>query len=462
MANILRITDGTSILCDLNAFPCTLERPAFETCADGQSQASSCDLRVIGTVAQIQAWRRKLDQALLKADHWRDNRRGTRVFLEAQLDGTSAAFRTELVRGAHNLDPDRLKTYWRNSQTRVWFTFGFEHGPWQASGAAARTEINLAGAKGGVTIYDHDDAGHNDYVDVDGDEISGDLPALVELKLTNTYNDADQSHTFYVGVAREADLANFLHVLEGESAVGGTDVTLTPTANANCSGGNYAAISWTQVLGTEYELARWTYTGAQLKACKFGYFRFLARFKAQIHTDLYVRLSIRFAGSEIATGGRVLLSANVALQDVVGDVDVLQLPPWRTDPDGTPYPLTISLIGEGLTAAAYAIDLDCVFCLPTDSWRRLVPAGAGLPYTGAGTAYIVDNGILEIQPYENGLATTGDYAGYTGYGAQIRLWPGVDQRIYILCDSGAAGASMEIERTTLVQAWICERRKTPL
>lgn len=465
MSSELRIVDETgTVLADLDT--ATEGAGAFAPRAgsadSGTPVTDSIDLVLAGgTAALIRAVIEDVEQALALAARRAQNPASRRVFLEWQIADGADVWRTQIVPDAQGecgrmiYDKRQLSENWPGKVIEA--QLSFVHMPyWEKTTETECATSNGGGgpSTGGRVIYNHDDAGtgHDDWLSIAGAQVAGDQPTPARVEITNTYASADKTHTLYIGHNVASDPANAPHAFEGESAT--SEGTLTPTADAGCSGGQYGSVAWTQVGTNEYKLFDWELTTAMLDALRAGYFRLLGRWFSQPYSDFYVRPKVLFGTSEIWAGEQLLLAQSVTLQELAARP--LQLPPWPRTP-GSAYPLHLALYCQRLAAAASTVGLDFAALMPTDSWLRLVPRGSGLPQN----ARIVHDGILGLT-YEDGLATAGQYEGYTPYpyGAAVMLWPGEVQRLYVLVSNSANGS--EIARTSSVRVYYRERRRVPV
>ena len=181
---------------------------------------------------------------------------------------------------------------------------------------------------------------HDNWVTIEGADISGDMPGRTRLEVTNSY--AQRLYTLWIG-HNWTDPTNFSHILEGESSSLGTQ-----QASAGCSNGYYMQKSLAS--GGEIDLYKWTLSAAYLNACKGGYFKILARWYGSPRTDVKYRLKLEFAVTHIWQTGQITLDTTRALQ--IRDMFTLRLPPWLP---GLPALASLDLImtGEQNTGSTY-------------------------------------------------------------------------------------------------------------
>jgi len=273
---------------------------------------------------------------------------------------------------------------------------------------------------GGLTVYNHGDAGHANHAHIAGAGLAGDLPAACRVEIENPLAGQVFTH-LYLALDAHPGAETFAPTLEGEQctlAAGGA----APTLDAACSGGAWQRASWsgageTVVLG-------WELSGAQSAHCAGRVLRPLARFAAPPGPgSLWLRWLLS-AGAALEYSPRALLTGGQALQ---------ALPPLYL-PAGQSGALQLYLLAQPTTDGSYQLDVDFVQLLPTDGWRQYCPA----PDLGLGHQQtLVDDGAQE-RLYARSAA--GNLAGYTALGPGVRLKPGVDQRLYWLC-AGSGGSA---------------------
>jgi hypothetical protein len=283
-------------------------------------------------------------------------------------------------------------------------------------------------------------------VAIAGSAVEGVIPAPVRLELTNTYNVSERAYDFLLGHNVFANPGTLVHILEGEDTAyvaGGA----AATADANSSGGYYQTATWAG--DSETLLYRFVLSASLLAACAGNYFRLLTRFATAPGTGIKVKPKIKFpSGSALTVVGEAqeVTLASVRLQDL----GVLQIPPWLTG-ETSLYPVDLCLYGR--KTGGGSVDLDFIQLTTLDGYRVLTPRGYGAPYL----VRVADDGIAGSLWTDN-WATSGKTGHYIGSGQAIHLWPGRDQRLYLLVTDSAGDA--EIARTTSVRVYYRPRRLT--
>lgn len=377
----------------------------------------------------------------LLLDYARKNTSGPQgAWLEFAMDENQEVWRARLYDGAMNFN-GKLLHQWR--EKKVVISLVIERSPdWLGPEAQlALTNANGTDNTSGLVIWNHDDSGsgHDNFVSINGDDVEGDLPAPCRIEITNTYNSATHAYTYYIGHNWQSDPLNLATVLEGENA----DHPTTGNSNSSAmSGGAYKTLA---LPATDGYMARWDLAAATLAKCKGNYFRLMAVFGSSPPGGTWLRAKLSFpAGTPLTVvyeSPAVLLSDSAILQEI----GVIQLPPWLPGETGL---ADISLALYGYNAAEGNLLLDYIQLFALDGYRKLVPAGYGLPYTTT----LVDDQISGSLYQMSGTAKAGYYIG-TG---EIRLQPGQDQRLHILCTSATQAAP--IERTATVKVYYRPRR----
>jgi hypothetical protein len=467
---ILRLTDGTTTLnledgsdglylaegyVPLTPNVSTIEAVS-EALVDGgevtqvtrRNVTESVVLTVTGAdAAAIQSTLHSLAALLIGAEEYQRSRGGARCWVEyAPNDSAENVYRSEILRGSvQPAERTAAAMYLAEAieVTVAWRRRFFWEG--------ARTALPLTNGNGtdvtaGLTVYNHDDGGtgHDNYVAIDGADVAGVLPTPLELAIENTYNVSARTYNAMVGLNAFSNPGSLSHILEAEDAdyvVGGA----AAVADGDNSGGYYQPVSWSPSIATN--ALRWALSTARLNACAGRWFRLWARFHSQPGSGLYLTPKITYpSGSPltvVSEGQEVLLSSTGYLQDL----GTLQLPPWLPGETGFAA-VDLSLYAREDGGGSF--NLDYVQLTPLDGYRVLVPRGYGAAYG----ATLVDDGIDGSLYLTFGSTKAGFYIGQ---GRPIHVWPGRDQRLYVLFTS-TSGA--EIARTHQVQAWYRPRRLT--
>ena len=342
---------------------------------------------------------------------------------------------------------NRLTARWKYNQVRVKVLVERE-ATWEGAEAQiALTNPNGANNTAGLTIYNCNDLigsapnKRANYFDVAATSVTGDLPALARLELTNTYNNAARSGTIYLAHNVNSAPASLPHIIEGEAATLGT---VRSYAAANSSGYAISA-SWSGA--ADSRLFSWALSTALLNGFRGNPARVLCRFSTAPMEDTFVTLKATASLTAIYESAPMLLSANI-LQELA----TLQLPPYMVR-SGDLYPLALELWARHNSSGTKTMYVDFLQFSPVDSWRRYYPFGYNLGYQ----ARLVDDGIGD-EIYTDGWTPAGALGNYIGFGDPIRLIPGKAQRFYLLWRNDSGGS--EITRTLTAKLYYRPRRLT--
>lgn len=463
---ILRLTDGTTTV-NLTGGPIYRTKyspmpPALsvveynpESLADGGQAAAVTRRNVeepcVITVADASSdaaratWN-GIESLFLKAIEYANRKGGAPVYVEYAQETGDDVYRSELLYGSGVPAPETLTSLRCGSSLEATLTWKRRY-YWEGPEAEVPLANQHGTGTGGIGIYNHADAAHDNFVDVDDGDVVGVLPAPVRLEMTNSYNVAARLNEVVIGHNVYSDPDTMDHILEAEDAI-------TPagagTADANCSNGEYKATETATT--TAAVIMAWTLDATLLGHCKSRHFRLLMRLRTPSTGTWYVQPKVTFpAGSPltvVAEGKEVTLDNNYYLQDL----GVVQLPPWLMGMNAELYPVDLSLYGRK-SAGTGALDVDYVHLTALDSYRRLTPRGYGASYP----VRVVDDGI-------GGWLWTDGWSGnqrtghYIGLGLPVQLIPGRDQRLYFLMTSNSGNA--EVARTMTVRAYYRPRRLT--
>jgi len=233
VAHAFSLTDGTTTISlttsgimlenyGMAAPQSELDQPAPVSVTD------TVDIYISGaTGAAVQTAARALDALLAQAIRRRAERTGPRVYVQAQLDSDTGVWRSELLNGRMELQEDALAV-WANKLARG--TLYLERVPyWEGP----ETGIPLANGNGtwdgssatGLAVYNCNDASgtapnkRNNYVQIAANAVGGNLPAPVQLELTNNTGSSVTYYEIFCANNAFSAPSSFGHVLQAESAV---------------------------------------------------------------------------------------------------------------------------------------------------------------------------------------------------------------------------------------------------
>lgn len=392
-------------------------------------------LLTAATASLLQAEVRKITDAFLRAERRQKYRTGLRYFVQFQPDGGDQTWRSEILNGRVDVGPEAVDWQWTALKIEVVVTWTRRY-YWEGVGVPVPlsngngTDITL-----GLAIYNHNDSdtGHDNFVDIDGTDIEGGLPAPIDLQIKRTDSYSFRADRWFIGSNIYSVPASLGVIIEGETSTGlGSSI-----ASGAASGGNYEQMTWSSTSETIIAIFPLS-TGAILNLADGNYFRILMKFFTKPVADLSIRWEIRFQVTPMWTGPFFKLETNRELQDG----GVIQLPPTLA---GESSVASMDLYLWGLRVAnPTTLDLDFIQITPLDGWRELDSKGYGVVTGG-----VVQDDGLRGKVWSASSPSGAKVPNYIGKGDPIVVWPGQDQRIYILHDG--QGGNAEIDRQAEVQ-----------
>jgi hypothetical protein len=444
MAVGLRFTDGTTtvILSDGTTGILTGYQSG-NAGADTEQVTDKADVLLLGDLAGVRVTIQALNGLFRQAKSYQERRLGAHVFIERDL-GDGSWWRSEVVEALPLVVDQTLDVGLAAGKMQFEVVFTRKNFWEGAQIAIPLSNGNGVNVTSGLLIYAIDDgqAGKDNWFDISGADISGELPTPVRLELTNTYdNTLNRTKGVYVGQQWRGNPAQTL-VLEGENAdYGVTVLPEVPDYNAY-SNGQYGQLN---VPVAEGYGCYWNLDSVFLANCAGIDLRAFASFTF-VPDGTWARLKLLLAGlTTIWETPWVLLNNSPAYWKELG---ILRLPPYLWD-SGTLGMLRLALTFKRPGQAATTINLDYLQLLPLDSWRMINHVGYDLDYQET----LVDD---QIEEKTYAIWVGGDINGYqVTYGGKILLEPGIDQRVHIV----ASGAYLP-RRTSTVKLFYRPRKLT--
>lgn len=441
MALVLDIVYGSTTI-NLNDNGCTV---CWETYAPkvgkGETVTESVELILVGDdiVAIIAA----IETAFTVARRTQAEGIGERVYAYILPHGYTNDRRSEIIDGKVDLDNKALSWIERHQHARAkiaWTRTNYWEDADELQLALENSSV-VTPTTNPLVIYNHADAGagHDFSAAIPADEMEGDLPTPAVIEIANSTNNASLVDDIYVG--HLAPRANY-----NPPAVTALVFEGSGSADANCSGGEYANLPWTD--DAENQLETWSIDVHQYRAHTF---KILARFRAGFaYTDLWLQVRL-LSGSELLSETRWnLMTASEVLQ-TIGN---LKIPPYLHRGYVDTGQLTLALY-EKRAAGAGEINLDYLAGLPLDSWRHY-RAISGLAY-GETLVDRPDDTAL-ITEYVDGGSTVNKVTHLVEEGEPVMLQPGVENVLYFL--HNLTGGTAPIVRTSTIQVSYRPRRQT--
>lgn len=351
-------------------------------------------------------------------------------------DTTLTEWQTRVTGGAVQHNPD-LNKRWKDLKAQVQVIL--ERDPYWESKTETTLALTNRGTTGGSSadIVNHQDAGATDdlYIEIPADQVTGVIstPAIIEYK--NTVNDAVLVDNLIVG---HFAASGTISPPAAASLIMEGDVT----ADANCSGGKYKALTWADAL--ENQLLSWTKASGDFQQRNY---KMIARLRDVVaYTDLWLKVKL-LSGSTVLTETRwTLVTAGKSLVSI----GTLQIPPFRFGSILDLGNLTVAIY-EKQAAGSGTINLDYLAAIPLDGWRKY-SAITGLAYNET----ILDDPVDEILVTK--YSTNYKVTHKIEEGDPIMLQPGVKNVLYFLHDTTTGTAP--IARTANVVVKCHPRRLT--
>jgi hypothetical protein len=442
---VIAITDGTTTITLTSSYSIRAYAPRAADPAES-TVTETIEILARGNAYNNLTNLRTLNALLYQAEQAQKNRDLARVYLTIKAGSSETTYRSEIVRARGEWGEDTLSLV-RWTKGAQWAALFIERRNWWEGPEAQipLTNGSSTGNTGGITVYNHDDAGtgHDNFVSIAAAAVTGDLPAPTRLEMTNTYNAASRTYDLWIGHGYQIDTATFNHILEAEDG-GAGDVN-----NAGASGGKYLAVTLSNTLETT--IRSWTITGAQLNAAKGRFFKAIARFADSTGlASVRYRLKVVWNVSTLWESAQAYPDTNRAI--IIRDLTTFRLPPWL-EGLGSQDSVDLVLTGQVVTAPV-TINLDFLQLTPVDGWRYIIPKGYGAPYN----TRIVDDGI-DGRIYVDDGAGASKAGIFIGYGSPIMLQPNKLQRLYFLQHSSSIDTA-QIDRTLSIKLFYRPRRLT--
>ena len=363
-----------------------------------------------------------------------------RVFIERDL-GDGVWWRSEVLEGQILLT-DTLDRLGRSPQIEIAVS---RANFWEG----AEAQIPLSNGNGtnntsGLTVYPIDDgqSGKDNWVDISGASVAGDLEAPIRFELTNTYNNSNRTETVFLSLNRNSSPSTFAHILEGENSNAGGSILPGSPDYASYSNGRYRELP----VFTNQNMFQmyWELNGDFLGKAAGNDFHVLARLASVPESNTWAKVFLSIEGlTTIYESTPALLASGARVQEL----GTMRIPPYLWKVGETIAPLRL-YITFWRTGGGYNQAIDYLQLCPLDSWRKITHVGYYIGYL----ARLVDNQIEDMAYVMWGA---GAYGYQVIYGDKIYLKPGANQRLYIV----ASGSAMPV-RTSSVKIWYRPRRRT--
>jgi hypothetical protein len=417
---------------DLQSDGCRVLGYVPET-SEKETVSETCDLLIEKSSADnLHAKTRAIEAMVAFA---RKHQNGPEGIWVLYSPNTTTSYQSRLVNGAV-LHDGEINFLWEKYKAKIGIVFE-RLAYWETEEA-----VTLQLSNGSVTdqnaapIDNCQDASHDLYVEIDGDQVTGVLPTPAIIEFTNIKNDANLVD----------------HLAVGLFAGDGVNTPPTPgslvcesdgNVDATCSGGEYDDLSWAD--DAENQLTSWTIASGDFAQKRY---RAVVRLRdAVAYTDLWLKAKLLSGAVVIAETRWMLVNASEELV-VIGS---LMIPPFALGEALDLGNLTLALYEKRATGAGI-LNLDYLILLPQDGWRRY-SAISGLAYNEK----LIDDPVRGVLVTQYGA---GSYkvTHKIKEGLPVMLQPGVKNILFFLQDITTGEA--DIDRTASVTVKCHPRRLT--
>ena len=232
----------------------------------------------------------------------------------------------------------------------------------------------------GLRVDNRLDALGENHVFWPADAVIGDMPAALQIRLTNDRQEGLEIDSLYLGSSRAC--YQDLPVLEGEAAASSENFSVI--ADSSCNGAACGRVQWSS--SEELELFSWQIAGEQLVSFAGTVLRPLLRFPDanSYPPDIWLRWVIR-QGATVYQSAASPVQPGAAFQ-ILPDIRMPALPyGYEVAAD-----VQVLLFGRSLVDDP-AMTLDAVFLMGLDGWQHLEPLEGGL--FAYGSAMVADSSL---------------------------------------------------------------------
>jgi len=422
----------------------------------------------VGTPANNRAALQSINRLFEQARNYRFTETGSRVYVEFDPASSGIYYRSLISNGYIEMDQETLlwqleiglrltihftrEPFWEGALTQLPLTNGYDTND-VAGLRVDNTSIQVPSSTvitwddGTPILWDTGDVlewddftGVENFVDISGDDILGDLPANIKVEIEHTKSGAAKTKEFFIWHNVYSFPGSFTHMLEAEDATG---ATVTDHSDANCQGGAYATLAWTAT--TETQIAEWTLSDELVGNAAGGRFAVLARWRGAFpYTNCWTRLVLLTANNKVLWRGDLV---NVSSTRELVLLNTMRLPPYLANMVNTKS-IKLRLYALRNQSGTHSLDLDYLQFSPISGdagWKRFLSVDDGIAYQ---EKFIHD--AIERQDYLMDT-TDGLIAEFTAYGGPILLVPGKSQRLYFnTCDKDGAA---KIDQTFDIKVW---------
>ena len=379
----------------------------------------------------------KINRAFEQARQRQDDPFLDRVYLNFLPKDLTDSQRSEILNGNIEFYDETLKYAWANNAVDLRLAIK-RRNYWEG----ALTPIPLTNSNGtdvtsGLILYNCNDGDgsspniRENFADIDGADLKGDLPAPIKIKLVMPYIPNYEVFPIIL-INNRGDPTSIVHMIEGEDA-------MTSNTDADCSGGEYGYASWT----TTIEAILISLNTSSFDSFEGGrwYLPFLRLQSIPTIADLWLRIyrGPLYPGTEWinypATGGP----------------QIIQFPPLRI---GVPEINGMTIPGwvkvKTSTTGTKTLNVDYIGFIPFDGVRYYEFGYISLsdPYS-----IMIDDPYIN-QAYEIQYSSPYTEVPLLMHGTALEVVPNRNARVYLLL----AGTTAKVSIGSTLQLWYRPRR----
>ena len=379
----------------------------------------SIRFEVLGSASEIASRLRDVETVLDEVQRWHVFGLGSRWWINWRPSGLSNWVESEILYDERR--PNVLRQ--GDKHSRRWDMQFTREPAWMG----AESTISLTNGNGTgslISVDNTDDSSRDNWVEISGSAVLGDMPAIVEIYMSQNSSGKTLEQIRY-GLRVKYTAGSWQkYVLENDEAA---TIVGSQTSDSAYSGGNYHS----GTLSGETDIAMWRPDPAMIGEFN-GLWRLIARGN--------------FPGNVWAIGRSDNASWGVS-EDLVEtspvdgtgpfvDLGILRLPPWPDPKEDQSSRFELLVVGDG----SGSWWLDYLMLMPAQEGYRVL--SYDVAYWGY-TDVTVDDGIRDEAGMESG---TRRMLVADAVGKRLMLIPGYDQRIYFHQVGTAGGVDCDIDR----------------
>ena len=417
----LSTIDTNTILKDGGKRTLTTRRNVTESCQVLVKAPDGAASDIANTKHTIQSW-------LTKAEHVNEvPSSASRVYVEYAPDGlSSCSYRSELLGGKVNVNDDSLDTRWTVNRA-VELDIAWTRRYYWEGDAQTLTLFNTGCTATTATVrnqnpldYEGTAGCYNNWVQIAGSHINGEIPTPAHIKITNTSGTMSNPH-YYLFYGSGERMIDFPTTLEAEDVDGWILGNATDYSNACSSGGYYSYKDLDANTASFQQYGYWSLPSASMDKFAGHYYNIMAATQTEPKAGsafIDMQLTDTTGVYEFGTSQGVKITE----QDIQ-TFGTIQIPPIIQH-DYSLGENRLYIRYKNFATSACDLNLDCLYVMPTDGYKYLKLKG--LTQNGY---FIIDDGMNEVV-YDH----SGGYAlpRVSWKGRPIMLVPDEDGRLYFI------------------------------